>query len=178
MEPEISQFENIPEQNCSIFADQERLSAFRLRQMNSLAEANKEAIQFSGLQIQIASVLLAFSAVGSLVKDFPIMTSDLVERTFLVSAWVALTLSLFFGLLTSHVKQNFFLNDVQYQTVALRTWRGYLEGEMNRKAALDTLERFSQIVPSISPSWPWIIQTVLLFLGTVGLFVVMVCVVF
>lgn len=160
------------------FVDQEYLKTFGVLQVNSLLEANKEALQFSGIQIQIASVLLGFSAVGSFIKGDPDVFFDTLEKIFLVSSWVTLTLSLFFGLLTSHVKQDFFFDDVKNQSFRLKTWRAYMEAEMSRPSALDTLKRFSEVAPLRSRSWPWIMQTVLLFLGTVGLFVVMILVLF
>src|SRR3989338_5780859 len=148
------------------FLEQEDWHSTMRAKENALEKIDQEGQQFGNLEIQIAVVFLAFSALGSIVSD----GNDL-EKIVLIVSWVLLLVSLFLGLLTSHLKQKFRDRDCDKWEISMKIQKMVVEKEITSKAGKDLRKFISGYFPLRSPDWSWYLQTVILILGVASLLV-------
>ncbi|MFA5228595.1 MAG: hypothetical protein WC446_02435 [Candidatus Paceibacterota bacterium] len=127
--------------------------------------SNEMAESFVKIEIQITSFILAFMGAVFLANN-EINTIELFTRECLIVGWISLVLSLFFGLINNHIKQNFWDKITDRLQCIVKEYLLQIESGNPSIECIEKIEENLLKVDSMSSSnWPWAVQTILLFIG-------------
>lgn len=157
---------------------------------NGIAWAEQRSItvgdEFIRLEVQIAAILLTFSSLflDNFNKQELGIESNAVflgmRLTFALSLSFLL-ISLAFGLLHLKTREKFCDKVLEQRVRRHKKWREVLENEETTFREALAFEEGSSLGNSATieePSWTWILQTVCLSLGVLGLFALSIVVLF
>lgn len=132
--------------------------------------------EFIRLEVQIATILFTFSSFflnkfNNKYLDFASSETLLVMRLAFALSLISLLISLTFGLLHIKTRERFCDQILKQRVLRHRKWTEALEKDTTFKEAL-AYEDGSKLGPGITvaePAWTWILQSVCLAVGVVGL---------
>lgn len=147
----------------SLFLEKEEWYRIVRGTENAFRKVDEEGVDFGRLEVQIATVFLAFSTLGSFVSSDVLLS--LFEKWLLVVGWSSLVFSLLLGLLSSHIKQKFWDADCDKWMEGQKLYRMKLSKRITEDVFQDMAIQVQKRYPERSPNWAWYLQTGVLVFG-------------
>lgn len=164
-------FQNIPTNQENIeellFLEKEEWYRIVRGTENAFRKVDEEGVDFGRLEVQIATVFLAFSTLGSFISSDVLLS--LLQKWLLVVGWSSLVFSLLLGLLSSHIKQKFWDADCDKWMEGKKLFGMKLSKRITEDVYRDMAVQIQKKYPERSPNWVWYLQTGVLVFGIVCL---------
>lgn len=130
-------------------------------------KANEMAENFTKIEIQISVILLSFISAG-IFSNEKISEVEPNVKSCLLIGYILLFISLFFGLLNSHLKQGFYR---KYSNIFQLIIQKYLDSDLDEKEKAICIRGIKETMSDqvCSPSLVWVLQTVMLLLGFIAI---------